>query len=125
VINNGDSGINIQGWSERNNNIVAHNAILPRPGTPAIRPARVSGTIVGNVTCRRSCFSDALVPPYDLSPSPESPLLHAGSPDSKWKPREDFMGTLRKSAPDIGALERDLSGNRVGPKSLRPRRHGR
>jgi len=66
VLNNKDSGINLQGWKAERHNVLAFNAILPLSGTPALRPATPPGVIVGNVICALSsvCVADAIAYPY-------------------------------------------------------------
>jgi hypothetical protein len=128
VINNGDSGINTQGWSSDSNNVIANNAILPRPQTMSLRPSAPAGTIIGNVTCTASCFINAINVPYDFWPVAQSPLVHASQTGSvAWKALDDFMGAVRGEQPDVGAMERGpaTGEHRVGPRSLRPPRISR
>ena len=100
VLNNKDSGINIQGWSPERQNVLAFNAILPLSGTLALRPAAPSGVVVGNVTCSISslCFVNAITYPYDLLPALTTPLLNAvGIGVVPWRPSNDFMGVRRNN----------------------------
>lgn len=127
VLHNADSGINVQGWTIGANNVIAYNAILPLPGTAALRPSAPVGTIVGNVTCGTpaSCFVNASTAPYDLWPTLTSPLLDmAGNGAEPWRPTDDFMGVSRGSAADVGAFERINSAivHSVGGGNPRPPR---
>ena len=127
VCNNKDSGINLQGWNAESNNVLAFNAILPSSGTPALRPAAPPGVVVGNVNCSLSspCFGNTTLPPYDLWPVSTGPLIDAaGIGTQPWRPLDDFMGTLRNGAADVGAFERaSLSvDHRIGGGNPRPPR---
>jgi len=127
VLNNADSGINVESWSAGSGNVIAFNAILPKAGTPALRPSSPAGTLIGNVTCAiaSSCFVNATTPPYDLWPSPTSPLLNtAGTGTEPWRPMDDFMGVIRGAAADVGAFERTSSNfnHLVGGGNPRPPR---
>jgi hypothetical protein len=107
ILNNADSSVNVQGWYSGSGNVIAHNAILPLPGNSAVRPSSPPGTVVRNITCESSCFVNSIKAPYDLWPSPNSPILDAaGSGTEVWRPMDDFMGVSRGSAADIGAFER-------------------
>lgn len=109
IINNDDSGINVSAWQAGRGNVIAFNAILPKSGTPALRPSLPPGTMLGNITCSTdaSCFVNAVTPPYDLWPSSDSPLLDAsGYGIEPWCPLYDFMGIQRGSSADSGAFER-------------------
>jgi hypothetical protein len=127
MMNNADSGINVQGWSSGANNVIAYNATLPRSGTSALRPTSPIGTILGNVTCTSadSCFVNGAPPPYDLWPTSASPLLDtAGAGIEPWRPDDDFMGVVRGNAADVGAFERvsSLINHLVGGGNPRPPR---
>ena len=127
VLNNADSGINVQGWTTGANNVIAYNAILPRSGTAALRPTAPVGAIVGNVTCGSAtpCFVNASTAPYDLWPTLTSPLLDvAGGGTEPWRPNDDFMGLSRGNAADVGAFERVSSAidHAVGGGNPRPPR---
>ncbi len=107
LINNGDSGINTQGWSAGANNVIANNAILPKAYTVALRPAMPAGTIVGNVTCTPACFVNAIAAPYDFWPAERSPLMDVAQPGSEvLKIFDEFMGAPRGPRPAAGGLER-------------------
>ena len=113
VLNNQDSGINVQGWSTGSGNVIAYNAILPLAGTPAIRGLD-QGTATGNVACMSAaeCFVQATRAPFDLRPSVGGPLLDAaGGGVEPWRPRDDFAGITRGQAADIGAFERPPVGS--------------
>jgi hypothetical protein len=127
LISNNDSGINVQGWSSGNENVIAFNAILPRTGTSVFRPTSPAGTIVGNISCitASSCFVNANTPPYDLWPSSASPLLDsAGGGAESWRPVDDFMGIIRGSKADVGAFENTslVFDHLVGDRNPRPPR---
>jgi hypothetical protein len=127
VLNNADSGINVESWNAGSGNVIAFNAILPKTGTPAHRPSSPAGTIMGNVSCATasSCFVNATTPPYDLWPSPTSPLLDAaGNGSEPWRPVDDFMGVILGPAADAGAFERtsSTSNHLVGGGNPRPPR---
>lgn len=127
LLNDGDSGINVESWNAGSGNVIAFNAILPKTGTPSLRPSSPAGTIIGNVTCpsASSCFVNATTPPYDLWPSPTSPLLNAaGNGSEPWRPVDDFMGVIRGTAADVGAFERTSSPSNhlVGGGNPRPPR---
>jgi len=125
LINNGDSGINTQGWSPAGNNVIANNAILPKASTVALRPAVPAGRVSGNVTCTAACFVNAVTAPYDLTPAARSPLLDVSPFESgALRTLEDFMGTTRGASTAAGAMERSSAagGHPVGPASLRPPR---
>jgi hypothetical protein len=125
VLNNYDSGINMQNWSSTAGNVLAFNAILPRSGTSATRPSSPAGTATGNITCGTTCFVNATTASYDLWPTTNSPLLDtAGSGPETWRPQDDFMGTTRSIAADIGAFERSAStvNHTVGGGTARPPR---
>ena len=128
LLQNGDSGINVEVWNAGSGNVIAFNAILPKTGTPALRPSSPAGTLIKkNVTCRTasSCFVNATTPPYDLWPSPTSPLLDAaGNGTEPWRPVDDFMGVIRGTAADVGAFERTsaIFNHLVGGGNPRPPR---
>jgi hypothetical protein len=109
IINNDDSGINISAWQAGRGNVIAFNAFLPKSATPALRPSLPPGTMHGNITCSTgaSCFVNAVTPPYDLWPCPNSPLLNAlGYGIEPWRPLDDFMGIKRGKSAHVGAFER-------------------
>jgi hypothetical protein len=127
ALNNADSGINVQGWTTGANNVIAYNALIPASGSPALRPSTPVGSIVGNVTCATptSCFVNASTVPYDLWPTPTSPLLDsAGNGFEPWRPEDDFMGVSRGGSADVGAFERVASSidHLVGGGNPRPPR---
>ena len=125
LIKNGDSGINVQGWGNGADNVIAYNAILPSSTLPVLRPSNPLGSIVGNVACAATCFVNANTAPYDLWPRSQSLLVDAAvGTNSAWIPVDDFMGERRGQLPDIGAMERGQSINdhRVSGMSLRPSR---
>jgi hypothetical protein len=109
VLDNGDSGINVQNWQAGRGNVLANNAIRPRSGTAAVRPSTPAGTVTGNLTCGATsgCWEQATTKPYDLVPAAGSPLVDAGGTGTEgWRPAEDFEGMPRDSRPDVGAFER-------------------
>jgi hypothetical protein len=127
VLNNQHSGVNVAGWAPGADNVLAYNAILPLPGTQALRPAAPAGTVVGNVVCAspEECFEKASAAPYDLWPKSGGPLQNAAaSGDEPWRPVDDFMGVLRGASADVGAFERvDFTFPRlVGDGGARPPR---
>jgi len=125
VLNNDDSGINVQGWTWGSGNVIAYNAILPKAGSAALRPSSPPGRLVGNATCVSSCFVNAVTSPYDLWPAANSPLVDmAGNGTESWRPTDDFMGAPRASAADVGSFERTSSPSprKVGGDKPRPMR---
>jgi hypothetical protein len=127
ILNNADSGINVQGWNSGTGNVIAFNAISLQSGTPSLRPSAPTGTITGNVTCgvTAPCFVQAATPPYDPWPALNSPLLDAaGTGSEPWRPGDDFIGLARIGPADIGAFERTLSSvaHFVGGGAPRPAR---
>lgn len=108
VVNNQNSGINVEGWVNGSGNVIAYNAVLPLAGTPSIR-GQMEATATGNVTCISAggCFVQAISPPFDLRPSAGGLLIDAaGTGPEPWRPRDDFAGSLRGPGADIGAFER-------------------
>lgn len=74
ILDNDDSGINVASWQPDHGNIIAFNAIAPKPGTLAIRPPTLSGTIIGNIVCtteeqRALCRQRAGHMPADAFPT--------------------------------------------------------
>ncbi len=126
ILNNDDSGINVAAWRDGRGNVLAFNAIAPRAGTPALRPAAPTGTIMGNITCSTTpCFVQSTTAPYDLWPAIGGGLVDAaGNGPEAWRPTDDFMGVVRGSAADVGAFERTTFPNNhlVGGGSPRPLR---
>lgn len=128
MLDNDDAAINIEGWIAGGGNVVAFNALAPRPGTPALRPSSPVGTVTGNVVCDPArCFAQASTAPYDLLPAVGGPLVDAaGSGPEVWRPSDDFMGVPRGPAADVGALERTSTAATVllGGGAARPPRSG-
>lgn len=125
ILANQDSGINVQGWLAGAGNVLAYNAVLPVPGTPALRPMAPAGTVVGNAVCTSACFENVSVAPYDLWPRIGGGLVGAaGGGGEAWRPRDDFLGVPRGEEADIGAFERSgsLADRLVGGGLARPRR---
>lgn len=125
ILNNDNSGINVQGWTVGQANVIAYNAILPKGGTPALRPSSPIGTIVGNLKCTASCFVNASTPPYDLWPGTGTRLLDSARRGTEtWRPTDDFMGIPRGSVADVGAFEKTSSpiSHLVGGGNSRPPR---
>jgi chitodextrinase len=104
VANNGQAGINVDGWDASGSagNVLAYNAVLPSSGGSAVRPGTPVGTVLGNVTCSSSsaCFGTG------VEPVASGPLVDAaGSGSEPWRPLDDFADTQRTGAADVGAIE--------------------
>jgi hypothetical protein len=128
LLNNVDSGINVQNWGGSSGNVIAFNAIAPTSGTPTLRPANPAGTVTGNVNCNPAsgCFEQPLRTPYSLRPLTGGPLMGAaGTGTEPWRPTDDFMGNARGSAADAGAMQKSSSQTAplVGAGLARPSRN--
>ena len=127
ALDNAVAGIVVQAWREGRGNVLAFNALVPRPGTPAIFPEAPPGIIPGNVTCEPNdpCFVAATEPPYYLWPAAGGLLVGAaGGGPEEWRPADDFMGAVRGAAADVGAFQRTGEGDGppVGGGEPRPLR---
>jgi hypothetical protein len=110
LLNNDNSGINVEGWASGSGNVIAYNAIVPKSDTPVFYPSSPAGTIVGNMTCTESCFIHATTPPYNLHPAIGSMLVDAaGGGSEPWRPVDDFYAQRRGGVADVGAVEQDPS----------------
>ncbi|MEE8409264.1 MAG: right-handed parallel beta-helix repeat-containing protein [Myxococcota bacterium] len=129
LLGNGSASIRVQSWEPGRGNVLAFNAIAPGGGGAALNPASPVGTVTGNIECDPAsiCFVDPSSSPYDLWPTISGGLVDAaGSGSEPWRPQDDFMGTPRGAATDVGAFERtaDISDHRVGGGTARPPRSG-
>ncbi len=127
VIDCAGNSIAVQNWMAGRNDVLAFNAIAPRAGGVAIRPAAPTATVMGNVDCSMmsGCFPGLSMALYDVRPGAMSPLHDTATPGSEsWRPADDFFGTARDARPDIGAVEFTTMtvGAPLGGHTARPMR---
>ncbi len=115
VIDNYESGIRLQHWRTGRANVLANNAIVAFPGTPAIDPAAPEGEVGGNRLCDRPerCFRQPWHPPYDLRPL--AVLREPGPGRIPAEPPDDYFGIQRGPVTAVGAIDGDACGAKGCP----------
>lgn len=113
VLHNLLSGIRVQSWRPDRGNVLANNAIVPLPLTPALEPEAPVGEVFANLVCDepKDCFRESPVDPYEPRPRIGGALHRAGGTGIEpWRPVRDFYGVTRGPAASIGAIQGEGCG---------------